>query len=90
MIGQVGDGSTTHRALPVPVSAPGSVAVSAGSAHTCAAYASGEEQLKGTLELGKLGDITVLSQDILAVPGREILNTAIFATIVDGKVVYGG
>ena len=55
-----------------------------------ASYASGEEQIKGTLELGKLGDITVLSQDILAVPGREILGTAIFATIVDGKVVYGG
>jgi predicted amidohydrolase YtcJ len=55
-----------------------------------AAYASGEEGIKGTLEAGKLGDLTVLSQDILAVPGREILNTDIFATIVDGRVVYGG
>lgn len=55
-----------------------------------AAYASGEEQIKGTLEVGKLGDLTVLTQDILAVPGREILNTEAFATIVDGRVVYGG
>ena len=55
-----------------------------------AAYASGEESIKGTLEVGKLGDLTVLTQDILAVPGREILNTEAFATIVDGRVVYGG
>jgi predicted amidohydrolase YtcJ len=55
-----------------------------------ASYASGEEAIKGTVEVGKLGDLTVLSQDILAVPGREILSTEIFATIVDGRVVYGG
>lgn len=55
-----------------------------------AAYASGEERLKGTLEPGKLGDLVVLSQDILAVPGSEILGVAAEATVVDGEVVYGG
>ena len=54
-----------------------------------AAYASGEEALKGTLEVGKLGDCVVLSQDILAVPGPEILQTLVEATIVGGSVVYG-
>ena len=54
-----------------------------------AAYAAARKAIKGTLELGKLGDITVLSQDILTVPGPEILNTDIFATLVDGRVVYG-
>ncbi len=55
-----------------------------------AAYASGEEGLKGTLEPGKLGDAVVLSQDILAVPGPEILHTQVEATIVGGEVVHGG
>lgn len=54
-----------------------------------AAYASGEEELKGTLEVGKLGDLVVLSQDPLAVPGPEILHTAVEATIVGGEVVHG-
>jgi predicted amidohydrolase YtcJ len=54
-----------------------------------AAYASGEEAIKGTLEPGKLGDLTVLSRDILATPGPEILGIEAEATIVDGEVVYG-
>lgn len=54
-----------------------------------AAYASGEEELKGTLESGKLGDLVVLSQDILAVPGPEILDTRVEATVVGGEVVHG-
>ncbi|HET8631332.1 MAG TPA: amidohydrolase [Thermomicrobiales bacterium] len=55
---------------------------------TGAAYASGEEALKGTLSAGKLGDLVVLSQDILAVPGPEILNTRVELTVVGGEVVY--
>lgn len=54
-----------------------------------AAFASGEEALKGTLTPGKLGDLVVLSQDILAIPGSEILNTEVAATIIGGEVVYG-
>jgi predicted amidohydrolase YtcJ len=52
------------------------------------AYAAFEENLKGTLEVGKLGDITVLSQDILTVPDDRILKTEVEYTIVGGKVVY--
>jgi predicted amidohydrolase YtcJ len=52
------------------------------------AYAAFEENLKGTLEVGKLGDVTVLSQDILTVADDQILNTQIEYTIVGGKVVY--
>ena len=55
-----------------------------------AAYASGEEHLKGSLEVGKLGDLTVLSRDILATPGPEILGIEAEATIVGGRVVHGG
>jgi predicted amidohydrolase YtcJ len=52
------------------------------------AYAAFEENLKGTLQVGKLGDITVLSQDILTVPDDQILKTEVEYTIVGGKVVY--
>jgi predicted amidohydrolase YtcJ len=54
-----------------------------------AAYASGEEGLKGTIEPGKLGDLTILSEDILAIPGPAILEVGVEATIVGGEVVYG-
>jgi predicted amidohydrolase YtcJ len=52
------------------------------------AYGAFEEALKGTLEVGKLGDVTVLSQDILTVPDDRILKTEVEYTIVGGKVVY--
>jgi predicted amidohydrolase YtcJ len=52
------------------------------------AYAAFEENLKGTLQVGKLGDVTVLSQDILTVPEERILKTEVEYTIVGGKVVY--
>ena len=54
-----------------------------------AAYAAKEETLKGSLAVGKLADITVLSRDILTVPDDEILTTKVTKTIVGGKVVYG-
>lgn len=54
-----------------------------------AAYASGEEDIKGTIAAGKLGDLVVLSQDLLAVPGPEILHTEVEATVVGGEVVFG-
>jgi predicted amidohydrolase YtcJ len=52
------------------------------------AYGAFEEGLKGTLQVGKLGDVTVLSKDILTVPEEEILKTEVEYTIVGGKVVY--
>jgi predicted amidohydrolase YtcJ len=52
------------------------------------AYAAFEEDLKGTLEVGKLADITVLSRDILTIPANEILETEVSYTIIDGVVRY--
>lgn len=52
------------------------------------AYAAFEEKLKGSLETGKLADITVLSKDIMTVPEDEILSTDVLYTIVGGKVMY--
>lgn len=53
-----------------------------------AAYAAFEENRKGSLKVGKLADITVLSKDFLTIPDDEILKTQVLYTIVDGKVVY--
>jgi hypothetical protein len=52
------------------------------------AYAAFEENLKGSLEAGKLADITVLSHDIMTIPEDEILSTDVVYTIVGGKVVF--
>ena len=52
------------------------------------AYAAFEERLKGSLEVGKLADITVLSRDIMTIPEDEIPSTDVVYTIVGGKVVF--
>jgi predicted amidohydrolase YtcJ len=53
-----------------------------------AAYASFEEDLKGTLTPGKLADVTVLSRDILEVAPPDILTTKVLLTVVGGKVAF--
>lgn len=52
------------------------------------AYAAFEEDLKGTLEVGKLADVTVLSRDILTIPVDDILRTEVDYTIIGGRVEY--
>jgi predicted amidohydrolase YtcJ len=52
------------------------------------AYAAFEEDIKGTLSIGKLADITVLSRDILTCPDDEIRSTKVVYTIVGGKVLH--
>ncbi|MCY4233928.1 MAG: amidohydrolase [Bacteroidetes bacterium] len=52
------------------------------------AYASFEEDIKGSLEPGKLADITVLSKDIMTIPDEEIQSTEVLYTIVGGKILY--
>jgi predicted amidohydrolase YtcJ len=52
------------------------------------AYASFEEDLKGSLAPGKLADITVLSQDITTIPEADIPSTEVVYTIVGGEVKY--
>ncbi len=53
-----------------------------------AAYGAFEEDIKGSLEVGKLADITVLSQDLLSVDEAAIPETEVVYTIVGGEVVY--
>jgi predicted amidohydrolase YtcJ len=53
-----------------------------------AAYAAFEEADRGTIEVGKRADFTVLSRDITALPPAEILKTEVVMTIVGGEVVY--
>jgi len=52
------------------------------------AYAAFEEDQKGSLSTGKLADITVLSQDITAVPVDRIPATEVRYTIVGGQIKY--
>lgn len=53
-----------------------------------AAYASFEEDLKGTLEPGKLADITVIDRDLFDTPPAELRDASVIATIVGGRVVF--
>ncbi|MDH5597598.1 MAG: amidohydrolase family protein, partial [Cyclobacteriaceae bacterium] len=53
-----------------------------------AAYAAFEEEVKGSIEVGKLADFTVFSKDIMTVPEAELLSTEIEMTILNGKIVY--
>ena len=52
------------------------------------AYAAFEENLRGSIELGKLADFTLLSADIMKVPEPEILKTKNEMTIIGGEIVY--
>ena len=53
-----------------------------------AAFAAFEEDLKGSLSVGKLADITVLSKDIMTIAEDELSSTEVVYTIVGGRVMY--
>ena len=52
------------------------------------AYASFDENVRGTLTAGKLADFVVLSKDILTVPAAEILQTKVLLTVMGGRETY--
>ncbi|MEZ4491958.1 MAG: amidohydrolase [Dehalococcoidia bacterium] len=52
------------------------------------AYASFEENIKGSLEPGKLADITVSSADLRKVPVKELRDLPISITMVGGRIAY--
>lgn len=52
------------------------------------AYASFEENIKGSIKTGKLADLVVLSNDLLNCSDDQILSTKVLYTIVGGKVLY--
>jgi hypothetical protein len=55
---------------------------------TNAAFASNEETIKGSIEPGKLADLTVLSQDPYYIEPESIRNINVEMTIIDGEIVY--
>ena len=52
------------------------------------AYAAFEDEIKGSIEAGKLADFTVLDKYIMSIDENKILDTKIEMTIVGGKIVY--
>ena len=52
------------------------------------AYASFDEQRKGSIEAGKLADMVVLSDDILSIAPEQIEKAKVEMTIFDGKLIY--
>jgi len=52
------------------------------------AYAAFEEADKGSIEPGKLADLTILSADIMKIPEPEVLTTKCVMTVIGGEVVY--
>jgi predicted amidohydrolase YtcJ len=54
-----------------------------------AAFAAFEEAVRGTIETGKLADLTVFDKDLMVVPELEILKARNLMTIINGEIVYG-
>jgi len=52
------------------------------------AYLAFEEDLKGTLAEGKLGDVVILEADPHKVAPREVKDIPVAMTIVGGEVAY--
>jgi hypothetical protein len=53
-----------------------------------AAYGSFDEAAKGSVEVGKLADLVVLSDDIFRQSTAQILRTRVVLTIVGGRTVF--
>jgi hypothetical protein len=53
-----------------------------------AAYLSFDEKRKGSIEIGKLGDLVVLSDDLLTCDTDRIKDIQALVTLVGGKVVH--
>jgi predicted amidohydrolase YtcJ len=52
------------------------------------AYAAFEDTLRGTIEVGKLADLTILSADIMKIAAPQILKTRNLMTVINGEIVY--
>ena len=53
-----------------------------------ASYSVFEEDIKGTIEVGKLADFTIISKDLMTIDDEEIMSSEVVMTIVGGKMVY--
>lgn len=52
------------------------------------AYASFEENIKGSIEPGKLADFVVLNEDIFSIAPEKIRDVRVDMTIFDGEIIY--
>ncbi len=52
------------------------------------AHLTGEEEIKGSLEPGKLADLAVLDRDLLVTPSAKIRDTVVELTVIGGRVVF--
>ncbi len=52
------------------------------------AFAAGEENEKGSIEVGKLADFTVVDRDLFEIAPAEIKDARVLATVVEGRFVY--
>jgi hypothetical protein len=52
------------------------------------AWSTFEEHSKGSIKVGKLADLAVLDRDIFRVPPRELIETKVVYTILDGRIVF--
>jgi predicted amidohydrolase YtcJ len=52
------------------------------------AFASFENNLKGTITPGKLADVVVLSGDLRAIPAQDLPSLSVEKTVIDGRVAY--
>jgi predicted amidohydrolase YtcJ len=52
------------------------------------AFAAFEEKQRGSIEVGKLADLTILSADIMKIPEADILKTKCVMTVINGEIVF--
>jgi predicted amidohydrolase YtcJ len=52
-----------------------------------AAYSSGEETVKGSIEEGKLADLTILSADLIVAESEKIADIKVEMIVINGKLV---
>ncbi|MGY8793230.1 MAG: amidohydrolase family protein, partial [Gammaproteobacteria bacterium] len=52
------------------------------------AIASFQEDVKGTIEVGKFADFSIFNKDLMRIPEPEILNSKNILTVVGGKIVF--
>jgi len=52
------------------------------------AYGEFQESVKGTLEVGKLADLVIISDDIFSIDPVKIKDARVLTTIIDGRVVF--
>jgi predicted amidohydrolase YtcJ len=85
-VGEAGTPETTRAFLPAEAISVDQAlrAFTAG-----VAYVNHEEDVAGTLAPGKVADVAVLTQDLYAIPAREIGDVTVAVTVAGGQVVYG-